>query len=678
MLFNSLTLRNFGPYVGEHVFDLRSAFEDGHSKNVILVGGMNGCGKTTILDAVQLVLYGNRAKCSKRNGAAYSDFLMGTINTNTDPERGAAIRLEFLLRMGGDAAVYHVTRSWKQATSTLRESIEVCKDGRVDKWLSANWNLVVEEILPYGIAELCFFDAEKISSLAEDASSTKAVSEAINSLLGLDLVERLISDCRITQSRIASRSAESADAAEIRRLEERLVPLKRDLVRLKQERASLENDRLRAEEDVRKAELAYAEMGGKHWENREKQSRRRGQLDEARRVLEQGLVTRSTGPLPLAMVLGLLRSMYEQATKESDSQRALAVEELLEQRDTELINMARTIGLNDNQLSAIEKTLSCDRKRRRRHTAQSAWLGLSSEGEELLSGFLTRGCKAVLSECANSLDRCEGVIADQASVQRDLAAVPKEDALKGVARELKRATSRLAQANQLDRKLEADGERMKSEIAAAERALAVLRERIVDEQIRSDENSRVLTLLGRTQDSMKQYLEVATRRKVGRLSQSITECLRFLSSKSSLVHQVIIEPRSYALSLFADDGTKMPRDRLSQGEKQILAISVLWGLLQSSHRSLPVIVDTPMARLDSRHRDRLVEQYFPNASHQVVVLSTDTEVERSYFDALKPHIARSYHLHYDETTKSTEPSSGYFWESSLKETRHTATNQRHK
>src|SRR5207244_6885097 len=107
------------------------------------------------------------------------------------------------------------------------------------------------------------------------------------------------------------------------------------------------------------------------------------------------------------------------------------------------------------------------------------------------------------------------------------------------------------------------------------------------------------------------------------------------------------------------DGHALSRQRLSKGEKQIFAISMLWGLARASARPLPTVIDTPMARLDATHRQHLVERYFPNASHQVVVLSTDTEVDRHYYQLLQPAIARAYHLDYDERTKVTKGVEGY-------------------
>ncbi len=126
--------------------------------------------------------------------------------------------------------------------------------------------------------------------------------------------------------------------------------------------------------------------------------------------------------------------------------------------------------------------------------------------------------------------------------------------------------------------------------------------------------------------------------------------------------RIHIDPSSFAITLYSEAGHALSKERLSEGEKQIFAISVLWGLARASAHPLPAIIDTPMARLDAAHRRHLVERYFPHASHQVLILSTDTEVDRHYYQALQPHIARAYHLDYDEKTRATHGREGYFWE----------------
>jgi DNA sulfur modification protein DndD len=108
------------------------------------------------------------------------------------------------------------------------------------------------------------------------------------------------------------------------------------------------------------------------------------------------------------------------------------------------------------------------------------------------------------------------------------------------------------------------------------------------------------------------------------------------------------------------NGHVVPREALSAGEKQMFAISLLWSLARVSGRPLPMIIDTPLGRLDSVHRRKLVEHYFPNASHQVIVLSTDTEVDREYFAQLRPSISHTVALE-NHRGEWTEARTGYFW-----------------
>ena len=164
---------------------------------------------------------------------------------------------------------------------------------------------------------------------------------------------------------------------------------------------------------------------------------------------------------------------------------------------------------------------------------------------------------------------------------------------------------------------------------------------------------------GRTLE--QEFLRRATAQKIDRLSALITESFRYLLRKQTLVERILIDPATFAVTLYDDAGQALPRQRLSEGEKQIFAIAMLWGLARASARPLPAVIDTPMARLDAVHRQHLVERYFPHASHQVVILSTDTEVDRQYYQMLQPAIARAYHLKYDEARKVTVGEEGCFW-----------------
>ena len=158
MILDRITLFDFGLYGGQQVIDLSPVSD---KKPVILFGGLNGGGKTTLLDAIHLVLYGVRAKTSNRNGAAYPDYLRGCIHRKSRAQ-SAYIELQFRHRSEGVEHTYVVTRSWKATEATTREEFEVRRDGRSDPVLEETWADHVEEFLPMGLSRLFLFDGEKI------------------------------------------------------------------------------------------------------------------------------------------------------------------------------------------------------------------------------------------------------------------------------------------------------------------------------------------------------------------------------------------------------------------------------------------------------------------------------------------------------------------------------------
>ncbi|MCY4257651.1 MAG: hypothetical protein OXE04_05105 [bacterium] len=76
--------------------------------------------------------------------------------------------------------------------------------------------------------------------------------------------------------------------------------------------------------------------------------------------------------------------------------------------------------------------------------------------------------------------------------------------------------------------------------------------------------------------------------------------------------------------------------------------------------ALPTVIDTPVGRLDRSHRKNLIQRYFPNASRQVVLLSTDEEIVGDHLELLRPHIGLEHSLDFNEADGSTSVMMGYF------------------
>jgi DNA sulfur modification protein DndD len=661
MILEQLTLNNFCLFRGEQVFDLTPGHRNGRHLPITLFGGINGGGKTTLLDAIQLALYGGRARCSKRSNLAYDDFLRASIHHGVNGSEAAGVSLSFRFAADGEEHLYDVCRSWKVSEGRTREDLRVLQDGLPDQWLSDNWPQLVEDLFPLDISQVFFFDAEKIRVLAEDESSSKALGAAIKSLLGLDIVERLITDSTAMQTKLAKKLGTPEHQAQVETLEQLAREHHSRLDALSTERAALENDRLRAEADLKEVEEAFAASGGKHWEARQDRNRRLGEVASLEEALRGQLLTLAAGDLPLALVPDLLSRVEEQDRRERQAQGTEVIQQLLLERDNQLLGALRDAGGSPSLLRQMSKHLESDRLSRQPTASSPRRLELSEPARNLLRHLRGQKLQGLRGETENLLKKLSQVIQEREDLERAIASAPDDADIAGVANRLKGATHTLTllneQASQLDTAIAAK----RAELEGCSGKLRQHWQGKMDKEFAHEDGRRMMHLAGRTRETMQVFLQRVTAHKIDRLSGFITESFRFLLRKQTLVERILIDPTTFAITLYDETGQAITKQRLSEGEKQIFAISVLWGLARASARPLPAVIDTPMARLDATHRQHLVERYFPNASHQVIIFSTDTEVDRQYYQALQPSIARAYHLNYDDETKQTVGEEGYFW-----------------
>jgi DNA sulfur modification protein DndD len=236
---------------------------------------------------------------------------------------------------------------------------------------------------------------------------------------------------------------------------------------------------------------------------------------------------------------------------------------------------------------------------------------------------------------------------------------PSEERLQATFKELELASKELGELIQ-QRKALLEELRGKTWLSVdLVRKLRKLEKKIAGTETSGRVYIRAETLLTVLDDLTKRISEA----KLKVLRGYFVEAFQRLARKEDMVSDVSIDQETFAVSLIDKVGRVIPKKRLSAGEKQIYAIAMLEALGKTSGRSLPVIIDTPLGRLDSKHRTKLVEQYFPYASHQVIVLSTDTEVDEPFYQGLSKHVSHAYHLEFSPELGMTQESEGYFWKS---------------
>jgi DNA sulfur modification protein DndD len=247
-----------------------------------------------------------------------------------------------------------------------------------------------------------------------------------------------------------------------------------------------------------------------------------------------------------------------------------------------------------------------------------------------------------------------------ASLERALEAVPDADALADLQKQLE-----MAEGEHKQRRAELESMALKQEVLSGQRAEAERRlersaDKAIDQEQHQDSRDRILSHSERVRKTLEVFRNRVVQRHVARLEALILDSLQQLLRKRALADRIAIDPETYAVTLLNSAGQTIPFERLSAGERQLLATALLWGLARASGRPVPTIIDTPLGRLDSSHRKHLVRGYFPRASHQVILLSTDEEIIGTRLTELTPWVARVYRLAHDDQAGETSIEEGYF------------------
>jgi DNA sulfur modification protein DndD len=244
--------------------------------------------------------------------------------------------------------------------------------------------------------------------------------------------------------------------------------------------------------------------------------------------------------------------------------------------------------------------------------------------------------------------------------ERQLATAPDIDSLKDLNRalhdknrEYETSALQLSDLKQVFRQTEI-------ELNAYKKLLNKELEFDLESYTTQNHQSRVLFHIPKVCSTLKAFSERVLQRHVGALEVKITECFQYLIRKPDFIRKVNIDPIDFKLSLLDEELNPVPFSLLSAGERQVLATSVLWGLSKVSGRPIPLVIDTPLGRLDSNHRGNLVQRYFPTASHQVILLSTDEEIVNGYHETLKPFISNTFLLDFDSKKKCSSIKESYF------------------
>lgn len=659
MILRSIRLEDFGLYAGITELDLVPRRRQGGPTPIVLIGGKNGAGKTTLLEAVRLALYGRRALGARVGQADYDAYLRERINRGATTH-AAAVALEFDYAEAGEIHRYRVRREWAVRGKSVAESLLLDKNGMaVTSVPRDEWHHFLQELIPPGVSQLFFFDGEKIREIADGEAENEQLAEAVRGLLGIELVGRLRTDLGLFLAR-HQRNDDGATAARLEAtirdigIAERQASVLSDEVA---ELVSVRESQARAAEQVRRHFIAEGGDAALH------RARTEAARDEVRRALTRGeheLRDLANKLLPFAMAPKLICA-FRMALADADladEQRGSikAVQNALDAWRAEGLPKRQAIW-NDKHWADLRRFFSTQVPAPTKIQASPA-LQEVGDGASALARLIEVET-VVRLRATELLDELETL--GLRSRELDAALSRADSAASGVMLDELRLSEQRVGGTEVTLKTRQDELRiLKGQIVTLERE----RRRLLDAQAGDIATKHRAELATRTAQVLADYEHRLLEHKLSQLRREFVHRFNHLARKEDLIADVAIDPTTFAATLIDSKGREVPKAALSAGEKQIYAIAMLWALARTSGRPLPMIIDTPLARLDSEHRANLVERYFPTASHQVILLSTDTEVDDQLMDDLRPSVSHAYRLDYDPVTSQTIVAQGYFDNSS--------------
>lgn len=652
MILTKITLHNFGIYAGRHEIDISPK----PNKPVILFGALNGSGKTTLLEGIQFALFGKYAKFLGKTKSAYLDFLINSVNRKNH-ETSSSVAVAFVTNRGGETTQYEIVRTWSiSSSSTNAEAIQVFKNTELDNELSERWTELSENFFPSQLSDLFFFDGERIESLAQPARCSELIRTGLNSLLGLDLVTDLSKTLLTLERRLKTEEASPDNRDRLIRLDEKRVVITEQLRVIEAELrdANLALASFYAELNSLKTELKL--KGGDLYLKRDELSQRQSMLVTDVLSKRGELIEIASTNLPLSLLSNLLKKLEKLSLTSLSIEQKEAVQEALSAFSQNVITEITTRKTFDKLqlrlMTQIHETfLQIDTQKNTRPNIAISRDSLSRIRSEAVT------LKGSALKCVLELTSLE---AEQDRVHRQLLAVPDSSKLQPLFLQIRSVEEKIHKLESSIISLSDQSHRLTKDKDASDVQYNLISTENLKNKAQGLLIEKMKFQLVRGRETLAKFEDAIRIKHLATLEKLILEGFQKLLRKKSFIHSISIDPNSFLLTIKVIGEGDVLSSKLSAGERQLLAVAVLWALAKASGRKLPTVIDTPLGRLDSKHRTEFVQNYFPNAGEQVILLSTDEEIVGTYYRSIKKHTAHEYIIEYDEALQSSRISKGYF------------------
>lgn len=711
MKINKVKLYNFSSYEGNNEFDFEITDA---GKNIVLIGGKNGAGKTSLFTAIKVALYGPLAYGYVGVNSHYISKIKDLINSKAFQHEvvESEVQITLQLKIERDISNYVITRKWDYTNQRLTEKYTVERDGKQlkDQELSYFENYL-RSIIPPDLFEFFLFDGEAVGNIFSTSAYNTYVRNAVFTMCGMDVFEIIrrfthgyvtrnnsIDDDEVYDTYEAAKQQMELLEAEKKNLESKVNSLTKEL----------------EDTEVQLTELATAfkNAGGI---SRKEKKQLEDEYAHAEKVKTEALTNIKIfveGLMPFYILKDFANPIMSQLDFEEKGEIFYYVQSKLK-RDSiaELLKG----DVSDSKVNQLMDYLLDTFRPKGFRDGMEMMFDLSKEDIGRINGIVSSLDDFDVSAMVDMVNKRKAASERTAEINKILKNSMSEEDVNAFAqkeneilKEKDDLSSRLYDSQQ---RLEDIDKELNSQEQIRDKAMQILKS--------NAQNKHVYELSSGISSMMEQFLEEKTLSIRKKLEKAIVQKLKSIYRKNNLITHIEIG-KNFDFNLYQDEeyngkelltlyknlgsseftnliGTKGEKrlikmlngtsinvlknksevelskepiqlykkielGRLSKGERQIFILALYWAIIEISGQNIPFVIDTPYARIDANHRREISEKFFPNISDQVIILSTDEEINEEYYKIVKPYISKEYLLINDENENRTTIENNYFFE----------------
>lgn len=713
MKINKLILKNFSSFEGTNVFDF-SFNDDG--KNIILIGGQNGAGKTSLFSAIKVALYGPLAFGYVGTNTHYNQRIKEFINSKAfqtdNVESGVAINIS--VKVEREYHDYEISREWYYSKQKLEERYEVKKKGRtLDEQKLSYFQNYLQGIIPPSLFEFFLFDGEEVGNIFSTSSYNSYVRNALFTMCDIDLYEIVRKYTSNYISKVSDNGSE-VDDVDYREVDKRVEDLEDSIVALKRRISELRLEKEELDLQLQELETAYKNAGGITEKEKEGLFKGFAEAEKIKQEMTMQIKSFVEGLMPFFIVKDFADRVSAQLDYEEKGEIFYYVQQKVKKE--EIKNTLQKYQVSSEEAVNEIVTTLLDTFRPKGYSENRAPIhDLSKEEIGRVNGIFTALDDFNVDNMLEMIRKKQAAADRTAEINRILKrAMSDEDANSFAEKENKL----LKKNKQVMREL---FEKEKALVEEEDVLAKMVQEKNQKYQklVDSVQNKHVYELSTGIANIMSSLLDTKTSSMKTKLEDLIVENLQKIYRKDNLITHIEIEDNfqfnlyqnvtyfegellalinnigyEEVAKLIGQKGTsellnrysvrsinelkkaleastrmasietykRIELGRLSKGERQIFILALYWAMIMISGKDIPFIIDTPYARIDANHRKEISEKFFPNISKQVIILSTDEEINEEFYEIIHPYVAKEYLLTNNEKENRTTVEKKYFFE----------------